>query len=107
MHLHSAGNGPHGPRANAESARGINSSAAQLGMRSKPQIIIRTEIDDFLPVEIRGRLLLAFQDFQIEVKMLRFQVFDRLMQILKLGTCATAHDSSGGLVARYLPAPLG
>jgi hypothetical protein len=76
-------------------------------MRGEAQIIVGAEVDDFLAVEIRDGFLLAFQDFQIEVKMLRFQVFDGVMQILKLGTCGTAHDSSGGFVARYLFAPLG
>ena len=85
----------------------VNRGATQLGMRGEAQIIVRAEVDNFLAVEIRDGLLLAFENFQIEVEMLGLEVFDGVMQILKLGTCGAAHDSSGGFAARYLLAPLG
>ena len=85
VHLHSAGDGAHGAGADAECARGVNGGAAELGMGCEAEIIIGAEVDDFLAVEIRDWLLLAFQNFQIEVQMLGFQVFDRVVQILKLG----------------------
>ena len=107
MHFHGAGDGAHGAGANAEFARRVNGGAAKLRMRGQAQVIVGAEVDHFLAVVIRNRLLLTFQNLQIEVEMLGLQVFNRIVQILKLGTCSGAHDSSGGFVARYLPAPLG
>ena len=76
MHFHGAGDAAHGAGADAEFARGVNGGAAELRVRGEAQIIIRAEVDDFLAVVIRDRLLLAFQNFQIEIEMLGLQVFD-------------------------------
>src|SRR5277367_6047870 len=107
VHLHSAGYAAHGSGADAEFARSVNSRAAELGVRRKTQIIIGAKVDDFLAVVIRDGSLFAIENCQIEVEMLGLQILDGVVQILKLGTCSTAHDSSCGFVARYLFAPLG
>ena len=84
------------PEPTPNSRVAVNRGAAQLGMRGEAQIIVRAEVDNFLAVEIRDGLLLAFENLQIEVEMLGLEVFDGVMQILKLGTRGAAHNSSGG-----------
>jgi len=87
-------------RAHSEFANRINGGAAQLRMRREAEIIIRAQIDDFLAVENGDRLLFAFEDLHAEIQMLRFHVFESVVQVLKLRSlrlrrdCGGCHDSS-------------
>ena len=95
VHLHGAGDGADGAGADAEFARGFDGGAAELGVGGEAQVIIGAEVDDFFAVEVRDGLLLAFEDFQIEVEMRGFHVFENVVKILELRAgCSGAHDVS-------------
>jgi hypothetical protein len=83
VHFHGACNGADGAGADAEFAGGVDGGAAEFGMGGEAEIIIGAEVDYLAAIESADGLLFAFEEAQVEIKVLGFQVFERVVQIVQ------------------------
>ena len=64
-------------------------------MSGQPEIIIRSQVDDFLSIERTHRRLFIFEHAQIEVCALRLELVQLICQVGKrIGASRSRHHSS-------------
>ncbi len=91
--LHGAGDGTHRARTHTVLLSGLQRRFAQLGMGGQAEVIVRREVDHFLPVECADGGLLVIKYAQFEVSALLFEVVQLIGEIGKrVNTGAGSHE---------------